>query len=126
FNSSVYDTATVSDSGFAFTGTVTFKFFTNGTCTAPASSSESKAVGMQSSTQGPLAAGSYSFNAQYIAGSDTTHTDSAVTACEPLTINPVTSTISTSQSYYPNDTATIGGGGSGTVDFKPYGTCGPT
>src|SRR5437016_3150693 len=68
--SSVYDTGTVSDSGFAFTGTVTFSFFSSIDCSGEASTQSGVAVGAHSSTQGPLAAGGYSFNAQYIAGSD--------------------------------------------------------
>src|SRR4029077_83521 len=34
-----------------------------------------------------LAAGNYSFNAQYIAGTDPNHTDSAVSSCEPFVID---------------------------------------
>jgi hypothetical protein len=35
-------------------------------------------------------------------------------------VNPITSGISTHQSVYPNDSATITGGGSGTVHFRLY------
>src|SRR3989454_104538 len=93
--SSVYDTASLSDSGFAFTGTVTFKFFSSIDCSGAASSESGVAVGTKSSNHGPLAAGSYSFNAQYIAGSDSNHTNSAVSSCEPLTISAATPSIAT-------------------------------
>src|SRR5439155_9015731 len=56
--SSVYDTATLSDSGFPFTGTVTFRFFTTIDCSGEASTESGVAVGAKSSTHGPLAAGS--------------------------------------------------------------------
>src|SRR5439155_690712 len=85
--SSVYDTASVTDSGFAFTGTVTFRFFSSIDCSGEASTQSGVAVGAHSSTHGPLAAGSYSFNAQYIAGSDPNHTNSALSSCEPLTVS---------------------------------------
>ena len=93
--STVYDTASVTDSGFDFTGTVTFNWFTNGTCNGTPDFNESVAVDAPSSSHGPLAAGSYSFNAQYIAGNDANHTDSAVSDCEPLTVSPATPDITT-------------------------------
>ena len=46
-------------------------------------------------------------------------------AAELDTVNPVVSGITTSQAWYPNDTATITGGGGGTVDFKLYGPFAP-
>ena len=51
----------------------------------------------------------------------TTNPASSGCSAELVTIAKAPSTISTSQSYLPNDTATIGGGGGGTVDFKLYG-----
>jgi len=93
---SVYDTATLgNDGGFAFTGTVTFNYFTNGTCNGTPTATESKAVGASSSTRGPLGSGDYSFNAQYLAGSDIHHTDSLVSDCEPFHVNKATPSIST-------------------------------
>src|SRR5207244_558040 len=93
--SSVYDTASVSDSGFAFTGTVTFRFFTTIDCSGEVSTESGVAVGTKSSNHGPLAAGSYSFNAQYIAGNDPNHTNSAHSSCEPLTISAAAPRVST-------------------------------
>jgi hypothetical protein len=74
---------------------VTFKFFSTLDCTGAASTESGVAVGDPSSNHGPLGAGSYSFNAQYIAGSDPNHNDSAVSACEPLTISKADSSTST-------------------------------
>src|SRR5262249_48302849 len=42
-----------------------------------------------------LAAGNYAFNAQYIAGTDTNHTNSPVSACEPFTIDKAQLSVST-------------------------------
>src|SRR5207244_2282998 len=85
--SSVYDTASVSDSGFAFTGTVTFRFFTTIDCSGEASTESGVAVGTHSSNNGPLSPRNSPPIAQYIAGSDPNHTNSAVSSCEPLTVS---------------------------------------
>src|SRR5262249_40399629 len=88
----VSDTAqiTTSDS-FPLTGTVTFQFFTNGTCSGtPASTQTGAAITGGTATSSPhlsLAPGSYSFNAQYVAGSDPNHLSSAVSGCEPFSVN---------------------------------------
>ena len=95
-NSGVYDVATLTPAngnGFPYTGTVTFKFFTTIDCTGTAASEPGVAVSgntAQSSNHLTLAAGNYSFNAQYIAGSDNNHANSAVSGCEPFVINPAT------------------------------------
>src|SRR5262249_59476136 len=76
---SVYDSGTVSTgSSFATkpTGTVTFTWFTNGSCTptgTSAGSDRKSAVygkGSPPGSQGPLAAGAYSFIAHYGGGAD--------------------------------------------------------
>ena len=94
--SSLYDVATLSDSGNPFTGTVTFKLwkgpFTNGDCTTGTvqTTEASVAVSGTTATSSPtaaLGAGDYAFTAQYIAGSDTHHTNSDLSACEPFTID---------------------------------------
>src|SRR5205807_675680 len=87
----VYDTASIMNAGgFPLTGTVTFKFFTTIDCTGTAATDAGEALtsGTATSTSHPnLGAGSYSFNAQYIAGSDVNHNDSAVSSCEPFVID---------------------------------------
>jgi uncharacterized repeat protein (TIGR01451 family) len=94
-NSSLYDTAAVTATG-TLTGKVTFEFFHNSDCTAPATASDiGVAVGTKSSTQGPLAAGSYSFHAMYVAGTDPNHNDSAWSTCEPFSIGKGTPTVET-------------------------------
>jgi uncharacterized repeat protein (TIGR01451 family) len=153
--SGLYDVATItSPDAFALTGTVTFQFFTNGNCTGPASPDNvqtgvalSDGTHAQSSSHLNLPAGSYSFDAQYIAGSDSNHGDSAVSDCEPFTINQATPSISTivkdSQGHtvdngankaalgtVVHDTATLSGqvdslglaGTPGTVTYKLYNT----
>ncbi|HEY3183545.1 MAG TPA: hypothetical protein VGJ77_11955 [Gaiellaceae bacterium] len=69
----------------------------------------------------PTATGTYYWTAAY---SGDPNNDSSSTACgdanESSVVNPIQSTISTHQSVYPNDSATIGGGGGGTVHFRLY------
>ena len=88
--SSVYDTASITATDdFPLTGTVTFRFFHNGTCSGdPASAQTDVAVGSHSDATGPLDAGSYAFDAMYVAGDDPNHTNSDWSACEPFTIAP--------------------------------------
>jgi large repetitive protein len=86
---SAYDTATVtSGASFTPTGTVTYSFFTNGTCSGSPSSTQAVTLTSgavpNSSTVGPLATASYSFQAVY--GGDGNHQASA-SACEPFTVN---------------------------------------
>src|SRR5207244_1814610 len=97
---SVYDSATVSSANASFkpTGTVTFTFYGSLDCstgsaaagTAPVT--VATGVASPSSTEGPLAAGSYSFKASY--GGDTNF-NSSVGACEPLTVNKAQLAVST-------------------------------
>jgi uncharacterized repeat protein (TIGR01451 family) len=86
--SSVHDRATVSGTGFAIpTGTVSFRWFTNGNCDGEGVAAGivplSAGVADPSSTEGPLAAGSYSFRATY--DGDANYRPS-VGDCEPLTV----------------------------------------
>jgi len=71
----------------------------------------------------PGEVGRYCFRAEYTPATGSPYNPSsdsaAVTECFDVT--PIQSGITTAQSYYPNDTATITGGGTGTVDFKLYG-----
>jgi uncharacterized repeat protein (TIGR01451 family) len=101
YGSSVYDTTTLGNliSGIP-TGHVQYTFFTNGTCSGPGTSAGLVALNADgtvpnSSTQGPLGAGSYSFNAQYLSGNDPHYSDSDVSACEPFTVLKTSPSIST-------------------------------
>ena len=120
FGSGVFDVATVSNaSGFDLTGSVTFQFFNNGTCTGEPVSSESKTPfsgTANSSSHDNLNAGSYSFNAQYLAGNDPNHNDSAVSECEPFVVDKAAPSIATTLSATEvvigtsvNDTAKLTG-----------------
>ena len=92
----VHDQATVTG-GLAATptGTVTFSWFTNGTCTAPAAATSGPfplAGGVVDATtfpQTPLTGGMFAFQATY--SGDGTYAASTG-ACEPLTVTPVAST----------------------------------
>ena len=119
-NSGLYDVASLSNgTGFPFTGTVTFEFFTNSTCGGtPASAQTGVSITgstAQSSTHSSLGAGSYSFDARYVAGSDTNHNDSLISSCEPFFVDQAPSTVVT----------TVKNGDNGTVDTQnpaPLGT----
>ncbi len=86
----VHDSASVSaTAGGTPTGTVTFQWFTNGSCTGTAAATSSAftlvsgTVDGTTFTQTPNSAGSYSFQAVY--SGDTNHTGSTG-PCEPLTV----------------------------------------
>ncbi len=88
-NTVVHDSATVGGTGGTPTGTVDFTWYTNGTCSAGATSSGTgvalfAGVADPSGTQTPAAAGSYSFKAHY--NGDGTYA-AADGPCEPLTVN---------------------------------------
>jgi hypothetical protein len=95
----VHDQATVTGiAAFAPTGNVTFTFYTSGDCTTGGSASGVVAlagnpgVAHPSTSQGPLAAGSYSFRANYPGDSNY---NAALSACEPLTVNRADSSTAT-------------------------------
>ena len=100
--SGLYDVATLSnDGGFPFSGTVTFTFFGNSTCTGEGSVQTGASVTgstARSSTRPNLTAGNYAFNARYVAGDDANHEDSAVSDCEPFMIDKAAPTIATTLS----------------------------
>ena len=143
--SSVTDQATVSGTGAGTpTGTVTFTLFSNSTCsgTGGAAGKGTLASGVaNSSSQGPLTAGAYSFEATY---SGDSNYQSSVGGCEPFTVNQaVSQTVTTVQSggqtvtavsvgSSVTDQATVSGTGAGTptgtVTFTFYsnGTCSGT
>ncbi len=113
--STVHDSATVSGSAGTPTGTVTFDWFPNGSCSgSPTATSGSFAlsggsVDATTFTQGPLAAGSYSFKAHYSGDSVYNAADSA---CEPLTVDKADSSTVTE----------IHNGGEAVVTSVPLGT----
>src|SRR5438445_698404 len=86
---SAYDTASVSTSdGFTATGTVSYTFFANGGCSgsgtgAGAPSLTATGSVPNSSTEGPLAAGSYSSRAVYSGDSNYAGSTSP---CEPFSV----------------------------------------
>jgi hypothetical protein len=88
---SAFDTSTVTGApGVTPTGTVTYTFFANGTCSAPGTTAETvtlTAAGAvpNSATHGPLAAGSYSFQTVY---SGDANYEGSTGACEPFTVDP--------------------------------------
>ena len=97
---SAYDTATVSVSSASFSaaGTVAWTFYTSSDCTTGGTSAGSSSVSAagvlanNSTTEGPLAAGSYSFKATY---TPTSNFAASTSSCEPFTVGPGSSTIST-------------------------------
>ena len=102
----MFDVAHVSSTdGLALPGTVTFEFFHNGSCFGPALGGEVESlvavVGgnpgtATSSNHLDLPAGSYSFIAQYFAGTaDLNHSDSALSGCEPFSIKLATPGLAT-------------------------------
>src|SRR2546426_523374 len=94
----VHDKATVSGTAGTPTGTVTFKWFTNGTCTgmpAATSSPQTLVNGMVDATgfsQTPAAPGSYAFEASYSGDGNYT---SGPKPCEVLTVTERTPTVGT-------------------------------
>lgn len=89
----VHDSAVVSEAaGFTLTGTVTFSFYNDGSCTNLASTSSPLALGVDSPSQGPLAAGSYGFEASY--SGDPNHNPST-SNCESFTVAQSGTTTST-------------------------------
>ena len=95
---SAYDTATVTASGTVVaTGTVSYTFYTNGDCSGAGSSAgtvtlTSTGAVPNSNTEGPLAAGSYSFNATYSGDSNYLGSTSP---CEPFSVAKGSSSIAT-------------------------------
>jgi len=99
FQSTVHDSATVtaSDSESIPAGSVDFFFFTNADCSggpgtaAGHVSLDSSGVAHPSDSEGPLAAGSYSFQAFFVS-SDEGAFKSSAGPCEPLTVDADTTT----------------------------------
>jgi hypothetical protein len=105
---SAYDTSTVTAGA---TGTVSYVFFSNGTCDGQGIDAGTVAVGAHSATKSALAAGSYSFQASY---SGNVSFASSAGGCEPFTVKspptgPIETSISTAVFNAANNTALIGG-----------------
>jgi uncharacterized repeat protein (TIGR01451 family) len=140
--SNVYDTATLGNlvNGETPTGQVQYTFFANGDCSGTGTSAGLVTLNADGSvpnseTEGPLAAGDYSFEAQYLSGNDAHYSDSEVSACEPFTVLTASPTITTTPSETTgsvgdllNDSATLSGGShlDGTITFNLYGPNDPT
>src|SRR5262249_54419843 len=95
--STVHDSASVSGSPFTPTGGVRFTFFTSGDCTTggtnlPGGLLSGGSFDNTAQAQGPLAAGSYSFQARY---SGDSNYNPSTSDCEPLTINKANTSTST-------------------------------
>ena len=95
----VHDQATVTGSLQTPTGTVTFTWFTNGTCDGTPTQTSSPFTldgsGLADGTSfafTPSASGSFAFQATY-SGDSTYKTSTG--ACEPLTVNKITSSTAT-------------------------------
>ena len=97
--STAHDTATVTGiGGITPTGTLTYSFFENGLCTAPATSTDlvtlSGGLVPDSSTTAALNAGSYSYEASY--SGDPNYSGPTASSCETFTVGPATPTVLTS------------------------------
>ena len=137
FGSSVYDTTTLGNlvNGQTPTGKVQYTFFTNGDCSGTGTSAGLVTLANdgsvpKSDTKGPLSAGSYSFEAQYLSGDDPHYSDSDVSACEPFTVLKKSPSVSTVLSETTgnvgdsvHDSATLNGAtadASGTISYAVY------
>jgi Bacterial Ig-like domain (group 3) len=108
-----YDTATLTASPTAGvpTGTVTYSYYTNATCTAPAQSTQAVTLNSDgsipnSSPTAGLAGGSYSYQASY--SGDATHLG-ATGACEPFTVIAAKASQTITVTSSPPSPATFGG-----------------
>jgi hypothetical protein len=143
-----YDTSAIAGTdGPVATGTVTYTYFDNGDCqgTGPTQTvTLVDGVPPDASTTSPLAAGDYSYDAVY--SGDTDYNPSAVSACEPFTVDPAPTNVSnvvfskqTGAAWSgtevaggkANDTATLGGAvpgfvptGTATYSYFANGNCG--
>src|SRR6266699_4107259 len=127
----VHDTATLSGQTATAGGTVTYAFWTTGTCTgtrtAAGTVTVTNGVVPNSNTFTPTTVGSYSFNATY---SGDANNAAATATCEPLTVTQASTTTSVASSANPSFfgqsvtfTATVTGSTTvatptGTVQFK--------
>src|SRR5207244_4117435 len=98
------------------TGNVNFRWFTNGTCTGTGTAAGTVALNASgiahpSNSEGPLAAGDYSFQATYVGD---TNFSGSTGDCEKVTVNQASS--STSTVIHSGDPATdVAAGNDATV-----------
>jgi hypothetical protein len=79
--------------GIAPTGTISYTFWANGTCAnAGTAAGTTLSLGSKSTTEGPLAAGSYSFQAKY---SGDANYASSTSSCEAFSVAATSSSTST-------------------------------
>jgi large repetitive protein len=110
--SSAYDTSTVNGEvgGVAPTGTVSYTYWNDGDCgvsedAAGTSAGSNLSLGTQSSTEGPLGAGSYSFQAAY--SGDANYTGST-SPCEPFAVGAGSTSVATTATDASNSSAWSG------------------
>ncbi|MGY2875185.1 hypothetical protein ACVW00_002375 [Marmoricola sp. URHA0025 HA25] len=122
--------------GAAADGTITFKLYGPGNCTTLAYTSATVPVSGNGSYSSPAPqfvptqAGSYHWVATYSGSSPNTsgltHNGSCTVGTEDVTVSTVASSVSTAQSWVPNDSATVsapaGGNLNGTLTFTLYPT----
>ena len=91
---SAYDTSSLSGEvgGIAPTGTVGYSLFSNSTCTGTPTQTWSESLGADSGTTGPLAKGTYGFEATYPGDGNYSGYTSA---CEPFALGETLTSIST-------------------------------
>src|SRR4029077_20899184 len=92
--------------GKVITGTVTYNFFNNADCSGTPAFTETVALGTQSTTEGPLAAGNWAFDAQY--NGDSNYAASAVSSCENFVVGTSTPTTTTNLHNAAGGTITVG------------------
>ncbi len=125
---SAYDTSSVTEvGGIPPTGTVSYTYWTDGDCgvsesAAGTSAGSDLSLGTQSSTEGPLGAGSYSFEATY---SGDSNYSGSTSACEPFSVSQASSSTTstpTSSSISLGSDNTDNAEVFGTDDTAPTGT----
>jgi hypothetical protein len=137
--SSAYDTSTVNGEagGIAPTGTVSYTYWNDGDCgvsedAAGTSAGSDLSLGTQSSTEGPLPEGTYSFQATYSGDSNYTgstspcETFSVGMASTSTTSTPTSSSITLGSSNTDGATVTGLGGGVDPTGSVTFYECGPT
>jgi hypothetical protein len=123
--SPISDTAHLSGVTATAGGTITFSLYSDASCSTLVTTLGPVTVSgpgdYASGDYTPSVTGTYYWIASY---SGDANNIASSTSCgdagETSVVNPIVSTISTHQSVIPNDSATIGGGGSGTVRFRLY------
>ncbi len=100
----VHDNASLTG-GNSPTGTITYGFFVNGDCSGSPTSTQTVALGTESSATSALAAGSYGYLASY---SGDAHNNAATGVCEPFTVSKAQLTVVTTIKNAANDQPVTG------------------